>query len=130
MKVVNTLYKLGETASDRAILHEGVGITLSLLGPIAPHITHHLWCELGYGDDILDASWPQFDPEALRQENIQIVVQVNGKVRARIQVPADADKSLVEGSALADEHVQRFIGDAQVRKVIVVPGKLVNIVAK
>jgi len=130
MKVVNTLYRLGETESDRAILHEGIGITLSLLGPIAPHITHHLWRELGYGDNILDAGWPQFDPEALRQESIQIVVQVNGKVRARIQVPADADKAFVEQSALADEHAQKFIGDAQVRKVIVVPGKLVNIVAK
>jgi len=130
MKVVNTLYKLGETESDRAVLYEGMNIVLSLLGPIAPHVTHQLWRELGYGDDILDASWPQFDPEALKQENIQIVVQVNGKVRARIQVPADADKALVEKSALADESVQRFIGDAQVRKVIVVPGKLVNVVAK
>jgi len=130
MKVVNALYKLGETESDRVILHEGMGIVLSLLGPIAPHITHHLWCELGYGNDILDASWPQCDPEALKQDNIQIVVQVNGKVRARIQVSADADKAQIEKSALADEHVQRFIGDAQVRKVIVVPGKLVNIVAK
>ncbi len=130
MKIVNTLYKLGDSATDSAILHEGMGITLSLLGPVAPHITHHLWRELGYGDDILDASWPRFDPEALRQENIQIVVQVNGKVRARIQVAADADRAAVEKSALADEHVQRFIGDAQVRKVIVVPGKLVNVVAK
>ncbi len=130
MKIVNTLYKLGDSATDSAILHEGMGIALSLLGPVAPHITHHLWRELGYGDDILDASWPRFDPEALRQENIQIVVQVNGKVRARIQVAADADRAAIEKSALADEHVQRFIGDAQVRKVIVVPGKLVNVVAK
>jgi len=130
MKIVNTLYKLGDAEPDRAILHEGMGIVLSLLGPIAPHVTHHLWCELGYGDDILAASWPRFDPEALKQENIQIVVQVNGKVRARIQVPADADKAQIEESALADASVQRFIGDAQVRKIIVVPGKLVNVVAK
>ena len=130
MKIVNALYKLGETEADQAILYEGMSIVLSLLGPIAPHITHQLWRELGYGDDILDASWPQFDPEALRQDSIQIVVQVNGKVRARIQVPADADKAQIEKSALADEHVQKFIGDAQVRKVIAVPGKLVNVVAK
>ncbi len=130
MKVVNTLYKLGETESDRVILHEGMGIVLSLLGPIAPHVTHHLWCELGYGEDILAASWPRFDPDALKQETIQVVVQVNGKVRARIQVSADADKAQIEKSALADECVQRFIGDALVRKVIVVPGKLVNVVAK
>jgi len=130
MKIINVLYKLGNTENDRALLHEGLGITLSLLAPIAPHVTHYLWQELGYGADILTASWPEPDEAALKQESIQIVIQVNGKVRTRIQVPADADRDAVEQTALADATIQKFIGDAQVRKVILVPGKLVNIVAK
>ena len=129
MTMTNTLYKLGGEAGDKAVLYEGLGIVLRLLGPIAPHATHRLWHELGYGDEILDSEWPAMDESALKQESIQMVVQVNGKVRARIEVPADADKCTAEQTALADENVQRFIGDAQVRKVIVVPGKLVNVVA-
>ncbi|MES9904860.1 MAG: leucine--tRNA ligase, partial [Sedimenticola sp.] len=128
MKIINTLYKLGETAADRALLREGLSITLRLLGPISPHVTHTLWRELGYGDEILNAPWPETDETALVQESIQYVVQVNGKVRAKIQAPADASKAAVETTALADENVHKFIGDGTVRKVIVVPNKLVNIV--
>ncbi|MEJ2394169.1 MAG: leucine--tRNA ligase [Candidatus Thiodiazotropha sp.] len=130
MSMVNALYKLGDSEADLAVMREGISLVLSLLGPIAPHIAHNLWRELGYGEEILDAQWPTVDEEALKQESIEYVVQVNGKVRAKIQVPADADKAAVEALALANENVQRFIGDATVRKVIVVPGKLVNIVAK
>lgn len=130
MKIVNILYKLGNNTTDSAILHEGFGIVLSLLGPIAPHVTHLLWRDLGYGDDILQADWPLTDESALKQESIQYVVQVNGKVRSKIQVAADADKQAVEQAALADEHVQKFIDGNPVRKIIVVPNKLVNIVAK
>ena len=122
---------ISTTASeaDSAVMREGFGLVLRLLAPIAPHIAHVLWCELGYGEEILDASWPRPDEEALKQESIQYVVQVNGKVRAKIQVPADADAATAETLARDNENVQRFIGDATVRKVIVVPGKLVNIVA-
>ena len=130
MTIVNSLYKLGDEAVDRVVLHEGLSIVLRLLGPIAPHISHHLWRGLGYGDDILAAGWPRVDEAALKQESIQYVVQVNGKVRAKIQVPADADKAAVEVAAMANDNVQKFIGEATVRKVIVVPNKLVNIVAK
>ncbi|MBL3590370.1 MAG: leucine--tRNA ligase [gamma proteobacterium endosymbiont of Lamellibrachia anaximandri] len=130
MTIVNTLYKLGDEEADLVVLHEGLGIVLRLLGPIAPHVSHHLWRELGYGEDILDAGWPQPDENALKQESIQYVIQVNGKVRAKIQVPVDADKSKVEEIALGNENVQKFVGDATVRKVIVVPNKLVSIVAK
>ncbi|MBL3598586.1 MAG: leucine--tRNA ligase [gamma proteobacterium endosymbiont of Lamellibrachia anaximandri] len=130
MTIVNTLYKLGDEKADLVVLHEGLGIVLRLLGPIAPHVSHHLWRELGYGDDILTAGWPQPDENALKQESIQYVIQVNGKVRAKIQVPVDADKSKVEEIALGNENVQKFVGDASVRKVIVVPNKLVSIVAK
>jgi leucyl-tRNA synthetase len=130
MTMVNALNRLGGAPGDRAVLHEGLGIVLRLLGPIAPHLTHHLWRELGYGDEILRAPWPAPDETALIQDSIQYVVQVNGKVRARIEVPAGADKAAIEARARANDNVQRFVGDARVRKVIVVPDKLVNIVAK
>ncbi len=125
MTLVNALYK----TEDAQVLREGVGIVLQLLAPIAPHMAHYLWRELEYGSDILTAGWPQVDEEALVQQHIEYVVQVNGKVRSKIQVPADADQAMVETQALQNENVQKFIGDAQVRKIIVVPGKLVNIVA-
>ena len=129
MIMVNALNKLDESAGAQAVLHEGVGIVLRLLGPIAPHITHHLWRELGYGEDILDAGWPQVDASALQQDAIDMVVQVNGKLRGRIAVAVGSEPGEIEAAALADANVQRFIGDRPVRKVIVVPGKLVNIVA-
>jgi leucyl-tRNA synthetase len=129
MVMVNVLYKLDATAADRAVLREGLGVVLRLLGPIAPHITHHLWQELGYGTDILTGGWPAVDPEALHQDEIEYVVQVNGKVRGKIRVPAEADQSAVELAALANEKVRRFVADACVRKVVVVPKKLVNVVA-
>jgi leucyl-tRNA synthetase len=123
--MVNVLNK----QEDAALLKEGMAIVLRLLSPIAPHVTHHLWRELGYGDDILTAGWPQVDEAALRQENIEMVVQVNGKVRAKIEVPAGADNATIEQVASDNPNVQKFVGDATIRKVIVVPGKLVNIVA-
>jgi leucyl-tRNA synthetase len=111
------------------VRREGLGLVLRLLGPIAPHVTHHLWRALGFGDDLLQSPWPQIDEDALRQDSIELVVQVNGKVRGKVQVPADAGRDAIEAIALANENVQRFIADATVRKVIIVPGKLVNIVA-
>ena len=129
MSMVNALNKLGDAPAETEALREGVGIMLRLLAPIAPHITHRLWQDLDFGGDILRADWPVVDEAALRQDSIEIVAQVNGKVRGKIQVPADADRDAVEAAARANENVQRFIEDKTVRKVIVVPGKLVNIVA-
>ncbi len=129
MKIVNTLYKLGASDTDQALLREGMGITLRLLGPISPHTTHYLWKKLGYGDNILESEWPQADESALKQDTVQYVVQVNGKVRAKIQVAADTTKDAIQQAALADNNVQKFIGDNPIKKVIVVPNKLVNIVA-
>ncbi len=129
MSMVNVLNKLDDTPAGNAVLREGIGIVLRLLAPIAPHITHHLWRELGYGEDILSAGWPQVDEEALACDTIELVVQVNGKVRGRVQVPAEADRESIEAAAQANENVARFIEGKTVRKVIVVPGKLVNIVA-
>jgi leucyl-tRNA synthetase len=130
MAMINILYKLGSTNQDLAILKEGLSLVLRLLAPIAPHVAHHLWKALGFGAEILESDWPEPDEAALAQESLPYVVQVNGKVRATIQVPSDADKSDVEAIALANDNVQRFIGEASVRKVIVVPNKLVNVVAK
>jgi leucyl-tRNA synthetase len=129
MTLVNTLLKLGSNSEERALLGEGLGILLRLLTPIAPHVTHHLWQELGFGDDILEAGWPKVDEDALICDSIEYVVQVNGKLRGKIEVAADAGKQTIEAEARANENVQRFIGDATIRKVIVVPNKLVNIVA-
>ncbi|MEA3302625.1 MAG: leucine--tRNA ligase [Pseudomonadota bacterium] len=125
MTLVNSLYK----TEDAAVLREGIGMVLQLLAPIAPHMSHYLWRELNYGDDILTAGWPQVDEEALIQQQIEYVAQVNGKVRSKILVPADADQAAIETLALQNENVKKFIGDAQIRKIIVVPGRLVNIVA-
>jgi leucyl-tRNA synthetase len=131
MTMVNVLYRLDPKSGEgRAALREGLGIVLRLLAPIAPHITHQLWRDLGLGDDILQAPWPQVDEEALRRESIEYVIQVNGKVRGKVQVPADADRRAIEQAALTNDNVQRFVGGAEVRKVIVVPNKLVNVVAK
>ncbi len=129
MKIVNALYKLGDAVEERALLHEGLGITLRLLAPIAPHISHFLWRELGYGDDILHSDWPRPDETALVQDTIQYVAQVNGKVRAQLQIPADADKESIEKMALEDHNVRKFTEGKTIRKIIVVPNKLVNIVA-
>ncbi|MES9918606.1 MAG: leucine--tRNA ligase, partial [Candidatus Thiodiazotropha sp. 4PDIV1] len=130
MGMTNILYKLGDSTADLAIVKEGLSLVLRLLAPIAPHVTHHLWQTLGFGNEILESEWPEPDEQALKQESLPYVVQVNGKVRATIQVPADADKPAVEKIALENENVKRFIGDSTVRKVIVVPNKLVNVVAK
>ncbi|HSO81413.1 leucine--tRNA ligase [Thiocapsa sp.] len=130
MTLVNVLYKLDPDSPARGtLLREGLAIVLRLLAPIAPHITHHLWRELGFGEDILASTWPEVDADALVQSTIDYVVQVNGKLRDTVKVPADADRATIEAAALASENARRFIGEATVRKVIVVPNKLVNIVA-
>ena len=129
MKITNTLYKLGQSSADDALLKEGISIVLRLLAPIAPHVAHQLWRDLGFGEEILDSRWPLADDSALVQESIQYVVQVNGKVRARIEAPASADRATVEQLAQDDPNARKFIGDTPIRKIIVVPNKLVNIVA-
>jgi len=100
-----------------------------MLSPIVPHITQQLWQELGHQQQIVDVTWPQCDDSALVRDEIELVVQVNGKLRAKINVPANADKDSIEAAALADEKIISNIAGKTVRKVIVVPGRLVNIVA-
>jgi len=132
MILLNTLEgaKLDGSAASNAVIAEGFSIFLRVLNPVAPHITHVLWQELSYAKalgDILNAPWPQVDPAALEQNEITLVVQVNGKLRGNITVAKEADKATIEAAALANEAAQKFITGAP-KKVIVVPGKLVNIV--
>lgn len=128
MKILNTLSDIPKEAENGEILTEGLRIVLLLLSPISPHITHHLWQELKYGNDIRHATWPKVDEAALKSDSIKMVVQVNGKLRSSIMVPTEADKQAIEAAALADAAIVKFMADKPARKVIVVPKKLVNIV--
>ncbi|MCC5856761.1 MAG: leucine--tRNA ligase [Ectothiorhodospiraceae bacterium] len=131
MELVNALYKADEDQSHqgRAVMQEGLESAVLILAPIVPHITHTLWHALGHAQAVVDAAWPEVDEDALVQDSLKLVVQVNGKLRGHIQVPADAAKDAIESEALAEPNVQRFIDGKTVRKVIVVPGRLVNVVA-
>jgi leucyl-tRNA synthetase len=112
------------------VVQEALEMVVLLLAPIVPHICHSLWQALGYEQPIIDCAWPQVDQTALSRNEIPIVVQVNGKLRARISVAADADRKHIEETALADANVERFIEGKGIVKIIVVPGKLVNVVVK
>jgi len=101
---------------------------LRLLAPITPHICHALWQELGYGENIIEAGWPKPNNKALQTSQIEYIVQVNGKLRAKINVAAEAEKSAIEALALTNENVLKYLEGKNPKKVIVVPGKLVNIV--
>ena len=130
MTLMNVLEKAAQTtAQDRALLQEGLEAVALLLAPITPHISHQLWQELGHDEAIIDAAWPQVDESALVQDSLTLVIQVNGKLRGQIEVPASASREEVEASARSNENVLRFTEGLSIRKVIVVPGKLVNIVA-
>jgi len=130
MTLMNVLEKApAESAADRALLQEGLETVTLLLAPITPHICHVIWEELGKQGAVIDASWPQVDEAALVQDSLQLVVQVNGKLRGHIEMPASASREEVEAAARANENVLRFTDGLTIRKVIVVPGKLVNIVA-
>ena len=117
-----------QSAEDAMVIHEALSSAVLLLAPIVPHISQALYQTLT-GEHLLDATWPVVDESALTRDEIDIVVQVNGKVRAKIAVAADADKDAVQELALAHENVQRFTEGVSIRKIIVVPGKLVNVVA-
>jgi len=109
-------------------MQEGLEIAVLGLSPIIPHVTHALWRALGHQTALIDERWMTVDAGALQTSSVTMVVQVNGRLRGHIAVDADADEATVHAAALADPNVQKFIGMGAVRKVIVVPGKLVNIV--
>lgn len=131
MELLNDITRHADrsTPLGLAVEREGLETALLLLAPIVPHISHTLWRELGHKENIVDAQWPTWDERALARSSITIVGQVNGKVRAKIEAPVDADKAALEHLALSHENVQKFIDGKMIRKIIVVPGKLVNIVA-
>jgi len=118
-----------EHSDDRAVIDEGLRAVLQLLWPITPHLSEHLWQALT-GEAFKESQWPEVDETALSRDELEIVVQVNGKVRGKINVPASADNAEIEAMAKSQENVQRFLADTTIRKVIVVPQKLVNIVAQ
>ncbi|HJV72204.1 leucine--tRNA ligase [Ideonella sp.] len=133
MKLLNALEGFTPTgaAGDAAVLREGFSVLLRALYPACPHITHALWAELGYAaalGDLLDAPWPAVDEAALVQDEIELMLQVNGKLRGAIKVPAAADKPAIEAAALASPDFAKFAEGKPPRKVIVVPGRLVNVV--
>lgn len=130
MTVMNVLEKAPQaTAQDRALLQEGLEAVTLLLAPITPHISHALWQHLGHEQAVIDAGWPSVDESALVQDTVTLVVQVNGKLRGQVEMPAAASREEIEAAARNNENVLRFTDGLTIRKVIVVPGKLVNIVA-
>jgi leucyl-tRNA synthetase len=130
MELCNELAKLDpENEQSRAVIAEALQAIVLMLSPIVPHISHYLWPVLGGKGDASNANWPLVDETALTRDNIEIVVQVNGKVRAKMTVAVDAEKESIEAMAVEQDNVQRFLEGVTVRKVIVVAGKLVNIVA-
>jgi leucyl-tRNA synthetase len=129
MELFNAIGDFKDSApQSRAVRHEAFEIVTIGLSPIVPHVTHVLWHSLGHEGALIDERWPSPDPAALVQDAVEMVVQVNGKLRGRITVPVGADEALIRAAALADEHVQKFVLDKPLRKCIVVPGKLVNLV--
>jgi leucyl-tRNA synthetase len=128
MKLLNTLGEAKQSQQSNAVIQEGLEAIVIMLAPIVPHITQALWEKLGHSGLIMDAAWPQVDQSALVREELNLVVQVNGKLRGHITVAADANKQSIETIALNESNVQRFITGKTVKKVIVVPKKLVNVV--
>ena len=130
MKLLNILEKipmLNEKAS-RTIIQEGLGILLRILSPIAPHITQYLWEKLGYGNDLTKVKFPKADNSALKSETINLVVQVNGKLRGHIDIPVDADEETIQMLAMAHPDVHKFIEGKTCKRFIYVPNRLANIV--
>src|SRR5690606_18325163 len=125
MELINALSAApSDSPAWRAVVREGIETAILLLSPIVPHITDHIWREFGHEGLIMDAPWPEADPVALKKQEVQLVVQVNGKLRAHITVPAEADQEEIRKAALASEDARRFIGGKDIKRVVVVPNRL------
>ena len=116
------------TDARRSVVREALESVVLMLAPVVPHVCHTLWEALGHRDPVIDAAWPAADEAAMSRDVIELVVQVNGKLRGHVSVDAGADREAVEREAQRNDNVARFIGEKPIRKVIVVPGRLVNIV--
>ena len=131
MELLNELGRFqDDSGQGRAVMQEALETVVLMLSPIVPHITHTLWHVLGHTDAVIDRRWPQWDESALHRDAVVLVVQVNGKVRARVSVPVDADREAMEDLVLAEPNVRKFVQDKEIRKIIIVPGKLVNVVVQ
>jgi len=131
MELTNSLVRFDKTdANSLSIKYEAINILLKMLSPITPHICHHLFKELGNTEAIVDTFWPKVDKRALVKDEIEVVVQVNGKLRAKISCGVNLENSELEKLAMQDDNVSRFISDNEIVKIIIVPNKLVNIVVK
>ncbi len=132
MKMLNALEAVpADAAGAGALAREGLSILLRVLYPVVPHITWALWNELGFATehgDLLDAPWPEVDPAALVQDEIELVLQINGKLRGKIVVPATADSTTIEAVARASAEVAKHAAGASLKKIVIVPGRLVNVV--
>jgi leucyl-tRNA synthetase len=129
MELLNAVGKFDSTTlAGRVVAHEALEIAVMCLSPMIPHVTHQLWRELGHEQALATEPWWAPDAEALVQDSIEISVQVNGKMRARVGMPADATEEIAIATALADANVQKFVDGKPIRKAIYVRGKLVNIV--
>ncbi|MEG2172484.1 MAG: leucine--tRNA ligase [Desulfovibrionaceae bacterium] len=133
MELVNTLYTAREnlhaSTGGRTVLSSALGTVLTLLSPMTPHICEELWAELGHQQPLVHEPWPQWDPAATTLDQVTVVLQINGKLRGKLEVPAGSSKEVLEAQALQDEHVTRHLDGKTIRKIITVPDKLVNIVA-
>ena len=131
MELNNAISRYSDVSEQgMAIKQESIEIMVKCLSPVIPHVCHHLWFLLGGKNAIVDSSWPVVDESALVQENVQVIAQVNGKLRSKLMVPLNSDNEAVQDLALSDEKIERFTKDKQIIKVIVVPNKLINIVVK
>jgi leucyl-tRNA synthetase len=129
MELINEMSRFDDSSEQgRAVMQEALNAVVLMLAPIVPHVTHELWQQLGHSTSVVDEAWPVVDESALVKDSIELVVQVNGKLRAKIAVPANASNDIIEQTAMAEDNVTMHIDGKTVRKVIVVPGRLVNIV--
>ncbi len=128
MKLLNVLTKITECQHAEMLTHEGISILLRVLSPIAPHLAHHLWQALHYPGAILDAPWPTSNVAAMKVDEIELVVQINGKLRTRITVASDANEKSIQDTAINDAKEQQSLTEKTVKKIITVPGRIVNIV--
>jgi leucyl-tRNA synthetase len=129
MELMNALAKANDASpTGRAVMQEALESAVLLLSPIAPHACHGLWAELRPGTQLLDTPWPKVDATALVQAEVELMLQVNGKLRGSMTVAKDADKAAIEQLALSNPAVQKFTEGQTVKKVVVVPGRLVNVV--
>jgi len=131
MELNNNLLRFTDTSDQgMAVRKEAIEIMLKALNPITPHLSHHLWQSLGHNKAMVDELWPEIDESALEQDETQLVVQVNGKLRAKLMVPINSNNQAVESLALKEENVVKFTEGKTIIKVVVIPNKLVNVVVK